>query len=52
MLKIWMRKWMVSLCLTELDQPAASVSRTATPVPDWQVPAYLRRRTSGDRLRV
>ena len=56
MFKQWMQKW--------LDKGLASAGMGVLPpvpcratgfhraVPDWQVPAYLRRRASGDKLRV
>ena len=56
MIKQWMQNW--------LDKGLASAGIGALPpapcratgfhraVPDWQVPAYLRRRVSGDKVRV
>ncbi|HRK39100.1 MAG TPA: hypothetical protein PK347_11995 [Burkholderiaceae bacterium] len=53
----WMQKWLVAgwASMTrgnEAPMPASRVTSYTRAVPDWQVPAYLRRRLSGDRLRA
>ena len=53
----WMQKWLVAgwASMTrgnEAPMPASRVTGYTRAVPDWQVPAYLRRRASGDRLRA
>jgi hypothetical protein len=58
MIKQWMQKWLdKGLASAGLGALPATACLAAPPgyhraVPDWQVPAYLRRRVSGDRLRV
>ncbi|MFY7905163.1 MAG: hypothetical protein ACOVO0_03415 [Burkholderiaceae bacterium] len=53
----WMQKWLVAgwAPATRGNVPPMAASRLTghhRAVPDWQVPAYLRRRLSGDRLRA
>jgi hypothetical protein len=53
----WMQKWLVAgwAPATRGNVPPMAASRLtghSRAVPDWQVPAYLRRRLSGDRLRA
>lgn len=53
----WMQKWLVAAwpTTTRGNLPPMAPSRFTgqhRAVPDWQVPAYLRRRLSGDRLRA
>jgi len=53
----WMQKWLVAgwASMTRSNEPPMPASRVtgySRAVPDWQVPAYLRRRASGDRLRA
>lgn len=55
MFKQWMQKWLskglISAGWDALPPTPCRVTAYRRAVPDWQVPAYLRRRASGDRLR-
>ena len=53
----WMQKWLVAAWATTTrgnlpPMVAGRFTGQHRAVPDWQVPAYLRRRVSGDRLRA
>lgn len=57
MFKQWMQKWLDKgwATATSGNMPPTATNRFTgyqRAVPDWQVPAYLRRRVSGDRLRA
>ena len=56
MIKQWMQKWLdkglASAGIGTLPATPCRVTGFHRAVPDWQVPAYLRRRVSGDKVRV